>query len=153
MLAPQSSVPDEDRADTKQHGLTDNCTPLDANASQRNPVYRNLFLKHVSILSSHLRRGRPVSLFPSSTASEPFYAPVISPMRTTCPAHHLPGSVISAIKEEQILLRFSTCNYLQCIILPLPYINVIRITFITRCRRLALFTGESSNLTQIITVQ
>jgi hypothetical protein len=45
--------------------------------------------KSILILSSHLRLGLPSGLFPPGFPTKKLYTFLSSPMRATCPAHHL----------------------------------------------------------------
>ena len=47
------------------------------------------YIIYIYILSSHLRLGLPSGLFPSGFSTKPPYTPLLSPIRTICPAHFI----------------------------------------------------------------
>ena len=57
--------------------------------SQLDPIYTptSHFWRTILILSFHLRLGLPSGLFPSGFPTKTLYAPPLSPIRATCPAH------------------------------------------------------------------
>ena len=59
--------------------------------SQINPVHspppHSTFLISILILSSHLRLGLPSCLRPPGFPTKTLYAPLLSPIRATCPVH------------------------------------------------------------------
>jgi hypothetical protein len=58
--------------------------------SQFDPVHTPLHRtswRSILILSSHLRVGLPSDLFPVGLPTNTMYTPLLSPMRSTCPAY------------------------------------------------------------------
>ena len=55
--------------------------------SQTNRVHIPLYLRFISILSSHLYLRLPTSLYPLGVSNKLLYTILFSPTRATCPAH------------------------------------------------------------------
>jgi len=53
----------------------------------RSSPYPHIQLPEDVLISSHLRLGLTSGLFPSGFPYKPSYTPLLSPIRTTCPAH------------------------------------------------------------------
>ena len=67
------------------------------------------------ILSSHLSLGLPSGLFPSGFLTKTLYTPLISPIRTTCPAHSILLDFITRkiLGEQYRTLSSTLCSCLQ----------------------------------------
>jgi hypothetical protein len=87
----------------KVHYRIHKCLPPIPILSQIDPVHAptSQFLKIHFILSSHQRLGLLSGLFPSGFPTNNLYMPLLSPIRSTCPAH-------------LILLDFVTPNIIGC---------------------------------------
>ena len=71
--------------------------------------------RSILILSTHLRLGLPVGLFPSGFPSKTLYNPLSSPIRATCPAHLIFLDFITPtiLGEEYKLFNSSLCSLLH----------------------------------------
>ena len=85
--------------------------------SQINPVHapHHTSWWSILILSSHLRLGLTNGLFPSRVPTNILYAPLFSPVHTTCPAHLILFYLIARIifDDEYRSLSSSFCSLLH----------------------------------------
>ena len=70
--------------------------------------------RSILILSTHLSLGLPSGFFPSGFPTKTLYTPFSSPIRATCPAHHilLDFITVTILGEEYKSFSSSLCNFL-----------------------------------------
>ena len=86
-MEPEGSLPNI------QQPATCSYPELDRSSLCIHPTSRRSIL----ILSSHLRIGLPSDLLTSSFPSKTVYAPLLSPIRATCPRHFIRLDLITEI--------------------------------------------------------
>jgi len=71
--------------------------------------------RSILILSTHLSLGLPSGFFPSGFPTKTLYTPFSSPIRATCPAHHilLDFITVTILGEEYKSFSSSLCNLLH----------------------------------------
>jgi hypothetical protein len=85
--------------------------PNESNPHPPNPIS----LRSIFMLPSHLLLGLPSGLLPSGLRTKMLYAPLTTPMRVTCPAHHILLALITLtiLGEEYKPCGSSLCSFLQ----------------------------------------
>ena len=99
----------------KVHYRIQNYPPPVPILSQLNPVHNPTSWRSLPILSSHLHLGLPNGLFPSDLPSKTLPMPLLSPIRSTCPAHHILLDFITRkiLGEQYRSLSSSLCSFLH----------------------------------------
>jgi len=107
-----------------------NCTPSWASSIQSIPPHPTSW-RSIFILSSHLCLGLPSGLFPSGFPTKTLYTPLLSPIRTTYPAHLILLDLMitrTILGEQYILLSSQLCSFL-----PSHYLVPLRPKYSPQC--------------------
>ena len=85
---------------------------------QSSPCPQPTSRRFMLILSSHLRLGLPSGLFPSVFPTKTLYAPLLNPIRATCPTHLILLDLITRIifSEEYKSLNSTLCSFPQSLV-------------------------------------
>jgi len=128
--------------DPKVHYRINKCPPLVLILSQIDPVHPTSW-RSILILSSHLPLGPPSGLFHSGFPTKTLYAPLLLPIRATCPVYLILDFITRTIFGEQYRpLSSSLCSFLHSsvfssILCP----NILLITLFSNTLRLFLISN------------
>ena len=83
--------------------------------AESSPCLHPIYWRSILILSSHLRLGLPSDLLLSGLPTTFLYAPVLSPILATCPAHFIVLDLITRIifDEQYRSSSSSVCSFLH----------------------------------------
>ena len=95
------------------------CPYPEPTPSSPSPPYTTSW-KSILTLSSYLHLGLPSGIFSSGFSTKTLYAPLFSPIRVTCPAHHIFLDFITRtlLGEQYRSLSSSLCNFLHSPVTP-----------------------------------